>query len=148
MTIKTLTIGYLVDFMEHIRPEDLEEVEVGEGRPLRDTPVAALLKSGCLCLVDDETDEVYALGGCADNIIWMLCITRVETNKISFLRYTKATLKELLQSVPYYLYNAVYKKNTLHVKWLKWMGAKFIKETETETHIAFMFEGRKELDNV
>ena len=77
----------------------------------------------------------------------MLCTTRVENNKIKFLRYTKALLKEVLKGVPY-LYNAVYKKNKLHVKWLEWMGAKFIKETETETHIAFMFEGRKESDNV
>ena len=118
MTIKILTIGYLMDFMAHIRPEDLEEVEVGEGKPFKDLPISSLLKSGCLCLVDNETNEVYALGGCEDNIVWMLCTTRVENNKIKFL------------------------------KWLEWMGAKFIKETETETHIAFMFEGRKESDNV
>lgn len=100
MTIKILTIGYLMDFMAHIRPEDLEEVEVGEGKPFKDLPISSLLKSGCLCLVDNETNEVYALGGCEDNIVWMLCTTRVENNKIKFLRYTKALLKEVLKVFP------------------------------------------------
>lgn len=135
-----LTVKYLVDFMEHARPEDLQEVLVGSGRSFADCPLTDLVKAGNLCLVDTETDCVHAIGGIAnDNVIWMLCTDKVEQEPINFLRFCKETLSYLLADKKV-LYNTVWKENKLHVKWLKWMGAKFIKETDT--HILFTF--RKE----
>ena len=49
-----LTVKYLVDFMEHARPEDLQEVLVGSGRSFADCPLTDLVKAGNLCLVDAE----------------------------------------------------------------------------------------------
>lgn len=133
-----------MDFMAHARSEDLQEVLVGSGRNFADCPLSELVAAGNLCLVDTEEDCVHAIGGLNGDIIWMLCTDKVEQHPIKFLRFTKACLKELLEDKKV-LYNTVWKGNQLHVKWLKWMGAEFIKEINN-THILFIF--RKEETDV
>lgn len=137
-----LTVKYLVDFMANARPEDLQEVLIGSGRHFEDCTLAELVEAGNLCLVDTEDDSVYAIGGIAnENVIWMLCTSKVEKHFVKFLRYCRETLRYLLEDKKI-LYNNVWKENELHVKWLKWMGAEFLKETDT--HILFIFRKRKE----
>lgn len=139
-----LTIKYLMDFMAHVRPEDLQEVLASSDRHFEDTTLTDLIKAGNLCLVDTQDNSVYAIGGIADDkIIWMLCTDKVEQHPVKFLRYCKETIKYLLGDYKV-LYNTVWKGNQFHVKWLKWMGAKFV--NETDTHILFTF--RKEEPDV
>lgn len=135
-----------MDFMANIRAEDLEEVQVS-GRDLKDTPLSELLEIQCQCLVDEDTDEVYSIGSVYVYeqlpVAWLLCTTRVETGYIKWLRATRKLAREELDRHDYFC-NTVYKKNTLHVKWLEWLGAQFF--DETPTHITFCL--RKENANV
>lgn len=85
-----------------------------------------------LACIDDETGEVYGIGGVvpqadAPPIIWALCTTAVDNNHIKFLRFTKYYLGLFLRYYPL-LWNYVWLGNKQHVHWLKWLGAEFHEE--------------------
>lgn len=108
-------------FLHCGRSLDIQEFELG-GTKMYDTPLVTF--SNSLVIVDNHGD-LYAIGGVNSNgLVWMLCTKSVERNKIRFLRYTKELLEDTIKTIPR-LYNCVWLKNDLHVKWLKWLGATF-----------------------
>ena len=52
---------------------------------------------------------------------WMLGSDSLEKHKWQFLREGKEHVAKLHADFPY-LYNEVWEGNTLHIRWLKWMG--------------------------
>ena len=66
--------------------------------------------------------------GPSDACIWLLGTDGINEDRVSFIRNSKAVLEELCK--PFDLvYNAVDKRNTLHIRWLQWMGFTFLNET-------------------
>ena len=57
--------------------------------------------------------------------IWLVATDDIEKYQMTFLRHSKRVLKELQQDY-LALHNYVDARNSLHIKWLKWMGFKFI----------------------
>lgn len=119
-----MTLNHYKDFLNHVRPLDMKEAELmtGEEPSLADFVDAEVL-------YDDETNEVYAVGGInfgyVKPVVWLLCTTRVEEHPVKFCRFTKDFLHNQWLRHISYLWNYVWLGNTLHVQWLKWMGAKF-----------------------
>lgn len=62
-------------------------------------------------------------------VIWLCATPDIEKYQITFLRNSKAVLKQLQQDY-LALHNCVDARNELHIKWLKWMGFTFIKKHE------------------
>lgn len=123
------TAWHLCDFMKHARSLDLAEVKYATGLSFEEHSLRDL--AGTLALVD-KTDRVYAIGGYDKNhVVWMLCTTRVEENKIKFLRFIKKYYQDVIDKEGW-LYNYVWLGNELHVKWLEYMGAEFF---SGETHV-------------
>jgi hypothetical protein len=142
MRIEAMKIKHFVDFMQHKRPKDVREIEIINNCPLGEIPV--LNYADATVLVDDD-DNVYAIGGVqqADvnlHIVWMLCTDRVEKHQITFLRTVKELLVRYLEKYNH-LENVVWLGNEQHVKWLKWMGAKFfdVHKINGEDFQSFMF---------
>jgi hypothetical protein len=61
--------------------------------------------------------------------IWLLATDDIEKYQITFLRHSKKVLKELQQDY-LALHNYVDARNSLHIKWLKWMGFTFINKLD------------------
>lgn len=61
--------------------------------------------------------------------IWLLGTDAIDTNPITFLRWSRNFLPFLIQ--PYDMVcNLVHAKNTLHIKWLRWLGFSVIRQVE------------------
>lgn len=61
--------------------------------------------------------------------IWMVATDNLVKHQMKFLRLNKPVI-ETLQTEYLALFNFVDARNTLHIKWLKWMGFTFIKRHE------------------
>ena len=140
MIIRKLTIGYLQDFLKDARKEDLKDVELASGIPFTDKTLEELVDANTKVLIDRNTGKVYGIGGVTEeHLVWLLCTYEVERNKIKFLRFMRKYLKDVLKGHPF-LFNVAWLGNTLHIKWLTWLGAKWIKgEQDVENFRGFFF---------
>lgn len=142
LNLKYLTIKHLQDFLQNVRPLDIQEAEM-EGVRFIDTPLDEL--EDCRCLVDEE-DNVFAIGNVElipttkdVGAVWMLCTHRVEQHPIVFLKASKSLLDYYLQLYSL-LGNKAWLGNTLHIKWLTWMGAKWEHKTPDGQFQYFYFQ--------
>lgn len=108
-----------------MREEDRLEWYYASGCSFGLTPVLEL--KDALCLYDDETRKVYAVGGIEADLIWVVCTTEVDKHPIKFLRFCKPFFKKWVQ---WHVSNYVWMKNIKHIRWLTWLGAKFYKYKE------------------
>ena len=109
----------------NLLPEDRKEVEEGHGRdPKIILPIGA-----------KTNDAVYfnvpngELAGCAgvnkQGAIWMLCTPAIHKYPITFAREAKRYVEGRSEKL---LWNIVDKRNTTHLKLLKFLGFKFLRE--------------------
>ena len=136
-----ITLKHMQDFLEHARPLDIQEAEL-EGTKFTDLPLSEF--DSCRSLVDED-NNVFAIGGIVADMdgygyVWMLCTTRVEQYKITFLRYTKRLLKSTFSlGFCTCLRNKAWIENKLHIKWLTWMGAIWSDKTDDPRFRYFTF---------
>lgn len=62
-------------------------------------------------------------------IIWMLATHELEKHQMEFLKHTRTFIDEIAGSYQL-LFNWVYAKNEVHIKWLRWCGFTFINKHE------------------
>ena len=133
--ITTATIPHVSFISKNMRADDLMELKaVGKINPYQ-ALMAGYLSSRpfCYCGMMDSTPfTLFGVVPVSRNpdigSIWLLG-TDVLTEKvpISFLRWSKKFLPEMIE--PYDMVcNMVHEKNVVHVKWLKWLGFKFIRK--------------------
>ena len=129
-----------------LRQADLDEIEA-----LGEDPEDALSKSYFgskpRCYTAEHKEVPMAMFGVvpfADNpkwgSIWLLGTDDV-TNKapISFLKWTKLFFPTLIE--PYEMVcNIVDKRNTVHIKWIKWLGFSFVREVTAGPHNKTFYE--------
>ncbi len=117
-----------------LRQADKEEVWAS-GSYLPEDALRASYRASEPCFAGVEQDKPVALFGVApvsSNVgaIWLLGTDAI-SNKIpiSFLRWSRRFLPFLLE--PYDMVcNQVHAKNTVHIKWLRWLGFTFINKIE------------------
>lgn len=64
-----------------------------------------------------------------DGLVWMLATPAIEQYPMTFLRRCKPVLDRLYdESGCELLWNHTHKPNTVHHKWLKWLGFSFLRE--------------------
>src|SRR6056300_1694037 len=120
------------DVVSRLRPCDVEECVAFTGL----TPLEYISRVGydpdnTYVIFNADGDNV-ALGGVSHTddqcaLIWLIATPLIENHSIEFLKYSRAFIKEITQGIPL-VYNWVYAKNDVHIKWLKWCGFTFIKE--------------------
>lgn len=117
----------------HMRQADREECEAGSGLP----PELVLPQSVSRPRVWTwEVDgEPVAMGGVDASIpnlgvVWMTSTDAIVKHRIRFLRETcKPMLAHLHKDFPI-LTNMVDARNTLHQRWLRWLGFVFLRKIE------------------
>ena len=87
----------------------------------------------CYCVRNLETGEALALFGTSPDgensglgMIWFLGTDELfKKNRVSFLRNSEFWVQKLFKKYDL-LYNVVDARNTVHIRWLKWLKFKFI----------------------
>lgn len=121
---------------EHMRPEDVMEVEALDHSPLLALRLGSNNSLICYTLLDPSGTPVAMLGvteGFSPGFgaIWLLGTPGIEKFGYRFLRYSKQVLQEFYdKSGCEVFYNYTHKDNTVHHKWLKWLGFSFLRRVK------------------
>ena len=123
--IKELTVEAATQVASNLRPDDRREVVEGHGHdPLIILPQAASVDGSISFTMPNG--ELGGAGGIQpDGRIWMLCTPEIEKYPHHFTRLAKRYLNEYSTAITW---NIVDKRNTIHLKLLKFLGFKFLRE--------------------
>jgi len=107
--IHPATIEAAIQVASNLLPEDRREVEEGHGLD----PMEELGKTAGMAGVGPEGE------------VWMLCTPAIHDYPITFAREAKRFIESRTEPL---LWNIVDKRNTVHLKLLKFLGFKFLRE--------------------
>ena len=118
----TLEAAYQVAL--NLRQEDLQECVEGHGiQPTIDIPLASL--EGFCKYFTVPNGETAGIVGIIDTKIWMLTTPAIHKYPLTFAREAKRFIDSRTEP---YLWNVVDKRNTVHLKLLKFLGFNFHEE--------------------
>ena len=118
----TLEVAYQV--ASNLRPEDRRECEEGHGLvPTIHVPLHSL--EGFCRYFTVPNGETAGIVGITDDKIWMLCTPAIHQYPLTFAREAKRFIDSRTEP---YLWNVVDKRNTVHIKLLKFLGFNFHEE--------------------
>ena len=114
-----------IDVASHLRKDDYREVFEGHGQnPLLYLPLAALNEDTVWFEVPNGRTAGMAGVGTGGRI-WMLCTDAIHEYPLTFAREAKRYVESREEKL---LWNIVDKRNTAHLKLLKFLGFKFLRE--------------------
>ena len=116
-----------IDVASNLRPDDYREITEGHGHfPLFQIPMAAFNGDAVWCEVPNG--KTAGLAGVQDGgKVWMLCTPAIHEYPLTFAREAKRFIESREEKL---LWNIVDKRNTAHLKLLKFLGFKFLRELE------------------
>lgn len=118
----TLEAAYEV--ASNLREEDRRECVEGHGvNPTTHIPLAS--RVGDCVYFKVPNGQTAGIAGIIDGAIWMLCTPAIHDYPITFAREAKRFIDSRTDRI---LFNVVDKRNTVHIKLLKFLGFKFIRE--------------------
>ena len=123
--IHPITMEAAVHVASNLRDDDYREVFEGHGHfPLLSIPQSAFI--GETVYFTDADGRIAGLAGVQDGgNIWMLCTNVIHDSPILFARQAKKWIDSREDKI---LWNIVDKRNTAHLKLLKFLGFKFLRE--------------------
>ena len=109
----------------HLRDDDYREVKEGHGHePLLYVPHSAF--NGDTVWFEVPNGKTAGLAGVQEGgLIWMLCTNAIHEFPLTFARESKRFVESRKEKL---LWNIVDKRNTAHLKLLKFLGFKFLRE--------------------
>ena len=109
----------------HLRDDDYREVFEGHGHePLLHIPASAFC--GDTVWFEVPNGKTAGLAGVQEGgMIWMLCTNAIHEYPLTFAREAKRFIESRKEEL---LWNIVDKRNTAHLKLLKFLGFKFLRE--------------------
>ena len=117
-----------VEVASNLRSDDYREVYEGHGHfPLLFIPMNAL--HGDSVYFTHPDGRIAGIAGVdkADGKIWMLCTPVIHDKPMLFAKNAKRWIESREEKL---LWNIVDKRNTAHLKLLKFLGFKFLRELE------------------
>ena len=123
--IHPITLDAALYVASHLRADDYREVKEGHGHePLLYIPHSALY--GDSVYFDVPNGKTAGLAGVQeDGKIWMLCTDAIHDAPLTFAREAKRFINSRKEEL---LWNIVDKRNAAHLKLLKFLGFKFLRE--------------------
>ena len=114
-----------IDVASNLRADDYREVYEGHGHfPLLYLPLAAF--NGDTVWFEVPNGKTAGLAGVQEGgKIWMLCTNAIHEYPLTFAREAKRFIESRKEKL---LWNIVDKRNTAHLKLLKFLGFKFLRE--------------------
>ena len=111
----------------NLRPEDRREVEEGHGIDPTEALIDAVQKPSCVYFTVPNGKTAGMAGVDPGGLIWMLCTPAIHEYPMTFAREAKRYVERQQDKL---LWNVVDKRNTVHLKLLKFLGFKFLREVE------------------
>ena len=123
--IHPITLDAALYVASHLRADDYREVKEGHGHePLLYIPPAAFY--GDTVYFDVPNGKTAGLAGVQeDGKIWMLCTDAIHDAPLTFAREAKRFIESRKEEL---LWNIVDKRNAAHLKLLKFLGFKVLRE--------------------
>lgn len=123
--IHPITIRAAIEVAHNLRPDDRREVVEGHGHDTMEVMLqAASFASTVYFTVPDG--RIAGLAGVHnDGAIWMVCTPAIEDFPHTFAREAKRFIESREERL---LWNIADKRNTVHLKLLKFLGFKFLRE--------------------
>ena len=115
------------EVVSNLRPEDRREVEEGHGIDVVDVLVQAVKKPSCVYFTVPNGKTAGMAGVDPGGQIWMLCTPAIHDYPITFAREARRYVERQPDKL---LWNVVDKRNTVHLKLLKFLGFKFLREVK------------------
>ena len=109
----------------NLRPDDRREVEEGHGHDPMEALVYAAQNTPCVYFTVPNGKTAGMAGVNPGGQIWMLCTPAIHDYPITFARESKRYVERQTDKL---LWNIVDKRNTVHLKLLKFLGFKFLRE--------------------
>ena len=125
--IHPITLEAAIEVASNLRDDDYREVKEGHGHePLLHVPHSAFV--GETVWFEVPNGRTAGLAGVQDGgLIWMLCTNAIHEYPLTFAREAKRFVESRKEKL---LWNIVDKRNTAHLKLLKFLGFKFLRELE------------------
>ncbi len=123
--IHPITKEAALEVASNLRPEDRREVEEGHGVDSTLALLEAVQKPSCVYFTVPSGKTAGMAGVDPGGQIWMLCTNAIEESPITFAREAKRYVERQPDKL---LWNIVDKRNTVHLKLLKFLGFKFLRE--------------------
>jgi hypothetical protein len=118
---------------ENIREDDRRELLAMSGEEPLEAMVSGFIHSDKprTVLVGDTPVAMFGSGEFEPGVgtVWLLGTKGIEDISMYFLRESKYWLEHLHENYDL-LFNYVDERNTVHIKWLKWLGFTFISRHE------------------
>ena len=123
--VHKLTVEAAKEVASNLLPEDRKEVEEGHGHdPMVVLPLAATIGDSVYFRVPNG--ELAGAAGVHENgQIWMLCTPAILKYPHTFAKESKRYVDSRKEKL---LWNVVDKRNTVHLKLLRFLGFKFLRE--------------------
>ena len=123
--IHPITLEAAKEVASNLRLDDLREVTEGHGQnPLQILTEAAKLPS-CIYFTMPNGRTAGMAGVSENGMIWMLCTPEIHKYPITFARESKRFIERQQHKL---LWNIVDKRNKVHIKLLRFLGFKFLRE--------------------
>ena len=123
--IHPITLEAAVEVASNLRPEDHREVEEGHGYdPIEYAKFIAQEGSAVYFTVPNGKTAGMA-GVNTEGAIWMICTPAIKDYPHTFAKESKRFVESRTEPL---LWNVADRRNTVHLKLLKFLGFKFLRE--------------------
>ena len=109
----------------NLLPDDRREVEEGHGIDSTLALIEAVQKPSCVYFTVPSGKTAGMAGVGPEGEIWMLCTPAIHEYPITFAREAKRFVESRTEPL---LWNIVDRRNTVHLKLLRFLGFKFLRE--------------------
>ena len=123
--IHPITLEAAMEVASELRPEDRREIEEGHGLDPFTTLVAKAQEGSCVYFNVPNGKTAGMAGVEDDGMIWMLTTEAIYEYPLTFARESKRYVERHTHDT---LWNIIDKRNTVHLKLLKFLGFKFLEE--------------------
>tara|TARA_R100000278_G_scaffold28455_1_gene25889 strand:- start:7138 stop:7587 length:450 start_codon:yes stop_codon:yes gene_type:complete len=123
--IHPITTEAAVEVANNLRPDDYREVVEGHGYDPLQHLLFAAQDPGSVYFTVPNGDIAGLAGVDIDGQIWMLCTPAIHKFPVTFARESKRFIEARKEKL---LWNIVDKRNKTHLKLLKFLGFKFLRE--------------------
>ena len=125
--IHPITLEAATEVASNLRPEDRREVEEGHGVDSFTSIIARAQEGSCVYFNVPNGKTAGMAGVEDDGCIWMLTTKAIYEYPLTFARESKRFVERHSNKT---LWNIIDKRNTVHLKLLKFLGFKFDEEIQ------------------
>ena len=120
-----ITLEAAIEVASNLRPDDYREVAEGHGANPLTYLVLEAKKGDCIYFEVPNGKTAGMAGVDEGGVIWMLCTEASHEYPLTFAREAKRWVESRPEPL---LWNVVDKRNKVHLKLLKFLGFKFLRE--------------------